>query len=177
MQKIILLLINIIFGSLVLFSYYNGVTKNPDLSLKLWGGVPEILRPYIVGSMFIAAFGYFFFTYNFIVNVDLQSTKFFGKFSTLYLYAIYLLILIPSSLWIDLTFKYMESGLTIDWLYVVSILYCVGISSVFLFLFIIDSGDASKQFIYLASFIGGCFFVFHTLFLDGILWTSFFHKS
>ena len=60
MQKILLLLINIIFGSLVLFSYYNGVTKNPDLSLKLWGGVPEILRSYIVASMFIAAFGYFF---------------------------------------------------------------------------------------------------------------------
>ena len=72
MQKIILLLINIIFGSLVLFSYYNGVTKNPDLSLKLWGGVPEVLRSYIIVSMFIAAIGYFFFTYNlcfFVFNI------------------------------------------------------------------------------------------------------------
>ena len=37
-QKILLILLNLIFGSLVLLSYYNGINKNPDLSLKLWGG-------------------------------------------------------------------------------------------------------------------------------------------
>ena len=177
MQKIILLLINIIFGSLVLFSYYNGVTKNPDLSLKLWGGVPEVLRPYIIVSMFISAIGYFFFTYNFLVNINLQNTKFFNYFPSWNLHLIYLLILIPSSIWIDLTFKYLQSGSTLDWGYVVSVLYCVGLASILLFLFIIDSGNSNKQFIYIASFIGGCFFVFHTLFLDGILWISFFHKT
>ena len=91
MQKIIFLLINLIFGSLVLFSYYNGVTKNPDLSLKLWGGVPEVLRPYIVSFMFISALGYFFFTYNFFVNVDLSNVQFLGKFPSWSIHIIYLL--------------------------------------------------------------------------------------
>ena len=58
MQKMILLFINLIFGSLVLWSYYSGVTKNPDLSLKLWGGVPEVLRSFIVSFMFISALGF-----------------------------------------------------------------------------------------------------------------------
>ena len=36
MHKISLVLINLIFGSLGLFSYYNGVTKNPEL-IKSFG--------------------------------------------------------------------------------------------------------------------------------------------
>jgi hypothetical protein len=177
MQKILLLLLNVIFGSLVLWSYYSGVTKNPDLSLKLWGGVPEILRNYIVGFMFISAIGYFFFTYNFLVNVDLKNTIFLERFPSWSLHIVYLLILIPSSLWMDLTFRYMNSGSNLDWIYVISALYCVALSSIFLLLFIIDSGDPEKKFIYLASFIGGGCFVFHTLFLDGLIWTIFFHKK
>ena len=135
MQKILLLLLNVIFGSLVLWSYYSGVTKNPDLSLKLWGGVPEILRNYIVGFMFISAIGYFFFTYNFLVNVDLKNTIFLGRFPSWSLHLVYLLILIPSSLWMDLTFRYMNSGSNLDWIYVISALYCVALSSIFLLLF------------------------------------------
>ena len=177
MQKLILILINIIFGSLVLFSYYNGLSKYPGLSKQLWGGVPELLRPYIVYSMFIAALGYFFFTYNFLANVDLSSIKFLNRFSSWSLHIVYLLILIPSSLWINLTFKYMKSGLPLDWIYVLCVLYCVGLASIILFLFVIDSGDSKKSLIYLLSTLGVSFFVFHTLFLDGILWTIFFNKE
>ena len=147
MQKMILLFINLIFGSLVLWSYYSGVTKNPDLSLKLWGGVPEVLRSFIVSFMFISALGYFFFTYNFLVNVDLKNTIFLNRFPSWSLHIVYLLILIPSSLWIDLTFKYLRSGQSLDWIYVVSVLYCVAIESILLFLFVIDSGDTKKTFI------------------------------
>jgi hypothetical protein len=71
----------------------------------------------------------------------------------------------------------MNSGSNLDWIYVISALYCVALSSIFLLLFIIDSGDPEKKFIYLASFIGGGCFVFHTLFLDGLIWTIFFHKK
>jgi len=177
MQKLLLLFINLVFGSLVLWSYYIGVTKNPELSLKLWGGVPEILRPFIVSFMFISALGYFFFTYNFLVNIDLNNIIFLNRFPSWSLHIVYLLILIPSSLWIDFTFKYLKSGYTIDWIYVVSILYCVGLASILLFLFVIDSGDSKKTFLYIASTIGVSCFVFHTLFLDGILWTIFFHKK
>lgn len=175
MYKITLVLINLIFGSLLLFSYYNGVTKNPDLSAKLWGGVPESLRTFIVVSMFISAIGYFFFTSNFIFNVNLHEKKFLGRFPGWSLHIIYLLILIPSSIWIDLTFQYLKSGVPLHWVYVLSALYCVGLSSILLFLFVVDSGN-SNQIIYLISVIGAGFFVFHTMFLDGLLWTTFFHS-
>ena len=175
MYKITLVLINLIFGSLLLFSYYSGVTKNPDLTTKLWGGVPESLRTFIVASMFISAIGYFVFTSNFILNVNLDEKKFLGKFPGWSLHIVYLLILIPSSLWIDLTFQYLRTGVPLHWVYVLSALYCVGLSSILLFLFVVDSGN-SGQSIYLLSVIGAGFFVFHTMFLDGLLWTIFFHS-
>ena len=174
-QKITLLIINVILGSMVLYSYYSGLNKEPELSLKLWGGVPSILQPIIIGCMFISALGYFLFTYNFLINADVDKL-FLNKFTYWSLHVLYLLILIPSMLWINFTFKYMKSGDIFDWYIVVAILFCVAIASIILFLFTIDMNFENNMFIYLSSVIGVSFFVFHTLFLDGFIWTVFFHK-
>ena len=74
-QKFIFIAINIVFGSLVLFSYYNGLNREPQLSLKLWGGVPKSLQPFIVSCMFAGAIGYFFFTSHLLFNVDANNFK------------------------------------------------------------------------------------------------------
>ena len=92
MHKISLVILNIIFGSLVLLSYYNGINKHPELSLKLWGGVPKVLHTFIVSFMFVGAIGYFFFTAHLLLNID-TNYMFFGKFNYWYLHIIYLLIL------------------------------------------------------------------------------------
>ena len=85
-QKILLILINLIFGSLVLFSYYSGLNKEPELSAKLWGGVPSLLHQFIIYSMFISAIGYFLFTYNFLVNINVENFLFLNKFNYWYLH-------------------------------------------------------------------------------------------
>ena len=178
-QKIILLLINIIFGSMVLLSYYFGLNKLKSLgkdSMLLWGGIPEILQPIIVSFMFLGAIGYFFFTYNFLINVDPDEVLFLNRFKYWTLHILYLLIFIPSMLWICQTINYMDSGSQIDWIITVIILFTVAIASVILFLFTIDL-KIDNKFMYLASVIGAALFTFHTLFLDGLIWTIFFHKS
>ena len=177
MQKIALIFINIIFGSLVLLSYYKGVNREPELSLKLWGGVPKVLQPYIVASMFISALGYFFFTANFLLNVNSEEVKFLGKFNYWSLCVVYLFILIPSALWIELSFSYMKSGDINTWYYTISTLYCVAIFSVILLLFTVDTYVDNNSKLYLPSVIGASLFAFHTLFLDGLIWTFFFHKN
>jgi len=176
MHKVSLVIINIIFGSLVLLSYYNGVTKNPELSLKLWGGVPKTLHTFITSFMFVGALGYFFFTAHLLINVE-TSHMFFNRFSYWHLNFIYLMILIPSALWIDLTFLYMQSSTTINWIYVISCLYCVALFSIFLFLFIVETNIENYQWLYLPAVLGSLAFAFHTVFLDGILWTFFFNES
>ncbi len=176
-QKILLILLNLIFGSLVLLSYYNGINKNPDLSLKLWGGVPKILQPFIVGCMFAGALGYFFFTAHLLLNIDPNTIRFFNKFSYWYLHIIYLLILIPSALWIDLTFAYINDSNLVNWGYVISCLYCVALFSIFLMLFVVDTSVDKNPWLYLPAVFGSFIFTFHTVFLDGILWTIFFNKN
>ena len=176
MHKVLLVIINVIFGSLVLLSYYNGVTKNPELGLKLWGGVPKILHTFIISFMFIGALGYFFFTAHLLINVE-SSYIFFNRFSYWYLNFIYLMILIPSALWIDLTFLYMQTSTTMNWIYVVSCLYCVALFSVILFLFIVDTNVEKNYWLYFPAVLGSLAFTFHTVFLDGILWTFFFNKN
>ena len=176
MQKIVLIFINIMFGSLVLLSYYKGVNREPELSLKLWGGVPKVLQPYIVASMFISALGYFFFTANFLLNINPEEAKFLGKFNYWSLCVVYLFILIPSALWIELSFSYMKSGDINTWYYTVSTLYCVAIFSVVLLLFTVDTYVDNSSKLYLPSVLGASLFTFHTLFLDGLIWTFFFHR-
>ena len=178
-QKTILVLINLVFGSMVLLSYYNGVNnlklagKDPNI---LWGGVPVILQPIIVAFMFLGALGYFVFTYNFLFNVSVDQV-FLKKFNYWSLHALYLLVFIPSMLWLGLTTKYIASGASFDWALVVLCLVCVAIASVFLFLFTIDLKMEKQGVMYLSSVIGAGVFTFHTLFLDGLIWISFFHKS
>ena len=179
-QKIVLVLINLVFGSMVLLSYRYGVNKLVDMgkdpSKLLWGGVPDILQPIIVVFMFIGAAGYFLFTYNFLFNVSTDKV-FLGKFSYSTLHMLYLLIFIPSMVWIGLTIEYVGSNRgAFDWIVIVLVLFTVAGSSILLLLFSIDLKVESGR-MYLPSVVGAALFTFHTLFLDALLWTTFFHRG
>ena len=179
-QKIILGLINLIFGSMVLLSYYYGVDKlksaGKDPAL-LWGGVPEVIQPAIVIFMFLGAIGYFFFTYNFLFNVNTEQV-FLKRFNYSSLHMLYLLIFIPSMVWIGLTIDYIDSSRSLfDWAVIVIVLLTVAAASVFLLLFSIDLKTDNNTFMYYASVIGAAVFTFHTLFLDGLVWLSLFHRN
>ena len=82
-QKYFFIVINIILGPLLLYTYYRGVSQNSDIVSKLWGGVPPVLIPYIVVSMCIAAFGYFFFTYYLTFEINQETLLIFNRFKSL----------------------------------------------------------------------------------------------
>ena len=77
--KFYLILINIIFGPLLLFTYYKGVYSGID-GTQLWGGMPQFLRPISGISMIVSAIGYFFFTYYLLTKVNLDY-QFFNRFN------------------------------------------------------------------------------------------------
>ena len=176
LQKYLFILINLTLGSVLLFTYYRGVTNNTDISSKLWGNVPQYLTPYIVSSMFIAAIGYFIFTYFILCKIDYNSVKIFNRFSFSFFIIIYLLILIPSCFWIDLSIQYIITGNLLLWKLIVLILYTVGISSIILLLSLISINPNNGSILYKLSIFGCSCFVFHTMCLDGLLWTLLFHK-
>ena len=164
-QKKYFLLINLILGSLLLFSYYNGVNRNPEIASQLWGGVPPVLIPYIVSSMFLGAFGYFFFTYYLAFKLEHSSVKVFKKFRFSIFNIIYLLILLPSCLWMDLSIIYISTQNSLFWILAVVGLYTVGLSSVLLLLCLINIKPKKKSLLYRVSVIGCCFLRFTQCFL------------
>ena len=176
MQKYLFIIINIILGSFLLFTYYRGVTNNPDIAPKLWGGVPPYLTSYIVGFMFIGAIGYFFFTYYLTFKINHETVLFFNRYNFSYIIILYLLILIPSCVWIDLSLLYIKSGNPLIWKLIVIVLYTVGLSSIMLLIALLNINPNNGSILYKLAIYGCACFSFHTMFLDGLLWTIFFHK-
>ena len=175
-QKSLFIIINLIFGSILLYTYYRGVTSNPEIASKLWGGVPIHLTKYIVSSMFLGAIGYFFFSYYLIFKVDHNTLIVFNKYSFQLFIILYLLILIPSCFWIDLSIHYVINQNPLVWKLIVLVLYTVGISSLILLLSLLNINPNDGSILYKFAIIGCIFFTFHTFFLDGLLWTIFFHR-
>ena len=137
-QKTLFIIINILLGYVLLYSYYRGVTNNPDIAPKLWGGVPEYITQYMVISMFLGAFGYFFFTYYLLFQVDHNTIQVFNKYNFNFFIILYLLILIPSCLWIDLSLYYIVSQNPLIWKLIVFVLFTVGFTSLILLLSILN---------------------------------------
>src|SRR5512140_1248083 len=102
--------INVLGGAAVLGSYAYGLRTNPNALNVLWGGVPASIRPFYTLGMFLAAAGYFAFIYFILFRLDPDQTRVwnrpgFGIFNILFA-----AILIPSALWMPLTFAAAEAA-------------------------------------------------------------------
>jgi hypothetical protein len=98
-----------IFGPIVLASYWFGVSKMED-PMALWGGIPESVRPANIFCMFLAAIGFLIMWWLFLYKWDATSVEALnwpwaesnvGGHARLLL--AFLLVMIPSALWLELT--------------------------------------------------------------------------
>lgn len=105
----------LIFGPIVLLSYGFGLARMEEKQL-LWGGIPEGLRSLNVACMFIAAIGFLIMWWYFLYKWDaalvetLQwpwTTEGLGGHARLLI--AFVLILIPSALWLELTHFHMSN--------------------------------------------------------------------
>jgi len=104
LKKWLLLFINIFGGIAVLGSYVQGILAHPRAAETLWGGVPLSIRPFYTAGMFLAAAGYFAFTYFILFRLDPRQARIFQRFGFGEFNALYAAILLPSALWMPLTF-------------------------------------------------------------------------
>ncbi len=70
------LAINVVGGVAVLGSYVHGLVTHPETRNALWGTIPEELKAVYGVTMWLAAGGYFFFSYYFLVRTDAASVRF-----------------------------------------------------------------------------------------------------
>ena len=169
-----LIVILLIGGLAVLGSYLWGVQIRSDVSQILWGGVPEIIRPLYTVNMFLAAAGYFLFTFFILYRLEPEKAKAISRFGYTVFQILYLAILIPSALWLPLTFLAVDqSSQGLLWLVRV-VLIVVGAASIGVLLALHKVRPPQSTGAYRLALVGSIFFCIQTVILDAIVWAVFF---
>lgn len=155
-------------------SYAHVLLKNTELRSELWGAVPDHIRPYYTICMFLAAIGYFFFTGYIIKYVSFDTTQIFGCYNFTIINLLYAGFLIPSALWIYMTFAMISNPSVLLWIGIRIILFTVGFSSIGLFLAFFFSNFEKSSWLFYAGIAGLIPFSIQTMILDAIVWPYYF---
>jgi hypothetical protein len=167
-----LIILNVVGGLAVLGSYAWGILTHPGQVDALWGGVPEAWRPGYGLSMLPAAIGYLVFASYLLFRVDPSTTTFPGGLPYGALWVPFLLILLPSALWMPLTFRFVESGGEGLWIAIRVALSLVGLGSVSLLAMVAGIQPREHPVHWGFSVAGAVAFLFQTGVLDALLWTG-----
>jgi hypothetical protein len=167
-----MILINVLGGIAVLGSYAWCLTRYPAGAGDFWGGVPDGLRPVYTVNMFLAAAGYFAFTFFLVFRLapgDGARGLGRGTFN-----ALYALILAPSALWMPLTFAMLESPSDGFWWAVRLTLAAVGIGSLGLLAGLVVVRPSPPTWAHRLAVVGSVAFCLQTAVLDALVWPAFF---
>ncbi len=175
-QQIILLIVNAIGGIAVIGSYIYGLNVQSGGASILWGGVPENIRPVYTISMILSALGYFAFLYYILFRLSPSEVTIANTFGFSLFFAIFILILLPSALWMPLTNLYVGAPSTGTWVIIRAILALVGIGSIAL-VWALLSLQAREGVAYWLAVAGGGYFAIHTAILDAIVWAALFKST
>ena len=74
-QKKTWLAINAVGGAAVLGSYVHGLLTHPETRNELWGSIPPELQAVYGVTMWLAAGGYFFFSYYFLLRTEAERLR------------------------------------------------------------------------------------------------------
>lgn len=139
----------------------------------LWGGVPAQLRSLYTTNMFLAAAGYLVFSI-FILLTKQDEVKVAGRFGFGSFLILYLLVLIPSALWMPLTILAIEqSSQVLLWLVRVDLLV-IALSSLGILVGLISMQPRRPTWFHILAVIGGLAFCLQTVVLDAIIWSILF---
>jgi hypothetical protein len=172
-KKWLMIVINLIGGTAVLGSYAYGVLTHPGASDILWGGVPQDIRPFYTVGMFLAAAGYFAFTY-FLLRLTPYETQVIHRFGYGVFNTLYAAILIPSALWMPLTFMAVERSSPILLWIVRVVLAVVGVASLGLLYALVNVKPRQPWWAHRMAVIGSVAFCIQTVLLDAIIWGALF---
>jgi hypothetical protein len=164
--------INLFGGIAVLGSYAYCLMSYPAQTGDFWGGVPDGLRSLYTVNMFLAAAGYFAFT--FFLMYRLKPTNTGERFGLGTFNALYALILIPSALWMPLTFAMLEAPSDGLWWAIRLTLAAVGIGSLGLLAGLVAVRPSPPSLAHKLAVAGSLAFCLQTAVLDAAVWPAFF---
>jgi hypothetical protein len=166
--------INVLGGTAVLASYAHGLWSHPTTRSDLWGEVPQAIRPVYGGWMFVAAAGYLVFTYYLFFCLDPKEARIAHRFDIRVFNVLYGVILVPSALWMPLTFELLDDPNPGLWLVIRLVLWIVGLASVILVVALLSLRPRQPARAYRLAVAGSIAFTIQTALLDALVWTAFF---
>jgi len=173
-KKWLLLTINLLGGAAVLGSYAHGIRTHPSATDVLWGGVPGSIRTFYTVGMFLAAAGYFAFIYFFLFRLRPASARLGNRFGFGAFNILFAGILIPSALWMPLTFATAEASSQVLLWGVRLVLAAVGLASLGLLAALLNTRPRQPLWAYWLAVIGCAAFCLQTAVLDMIVWSAYF---
>lgn len=169
-----LLSIVLLGGAAVLASYAYVLGMDPVTQAGLWGGVTAALLPAYVASMALATGGYFAFTFFLLLRADPDRVRIAGRFGYGMFPVLYVLILVPSAMWLPLTSAMVQQTGTLLWLAIRAVLAVVGLASVALLLALLSLRPRRPARAYWLGVAGAVAFCLQTAVLDLFVWTAHF---
>jgi hypothetical protein len=173
-QRRSLLALNVVGGLAVLGSYAWGIAANPETRGAVWGGVPESLKPLYTTSMLLAALGYFLYSHLVFLRLDPEKTVLAGGFGYRAFHFLYTLVLLPSALWMPLTFAMLAAPGAGLWLAIRLVLALVGLGSLGLVAAVATAGPLRAPVARALAVFGALAFAFQTALLDALVWPAYF---
>ncbi len=170
-EKWLLILVNIVFGAVLLFSYYKYINFGGVDLKTLWGKAYSVKKLYLA-SVYLAALAYallLFFAIFKTVNTKRNN----AILSNLTI--IQVLIIVISMLWLPLTLVYLKEGKKpFAMLAVLIVLFIVGIASfkqIRLIQNLVSENTQCAKMTQQAAVVGAGVFFIHTFFFDFIGWS------
>ena len=167
--------INAIGGIAVLGSYAWGICLHPNNSGQVWGGVPEWLKPTYTASMLLAAAGYFPLFYFINFRVDPERVRVGGYGFDLF-GRLYVAILLPSALWMPMTFAMLAEPRPWLWLAIRLVLFTVGAASLATLAALLLLQPRQPGWPFRLAVLGCAAFCVQTALLDALVWPAYFPR-
>lgn len=165
-SQFLFLLLIFILGICVVFSYQQGIKRREDIEV-LWGGLSKKLRKIYTISILVSTVAFFVSFIYILLLIGDGSYPFF--------FIIYTVMLIASAFWMPLVNRFVKTKSDIDWYLMRTSLIFTGLSSFFLFFFLLNIQE-STIFYYIA-LASSIILTLHTGILDAIVWPKEWRKS
>ncbi len=175
--KIITGIIVVLGGIGVVASYVIGAVKNPNGAQALWGGVSKNLIPLYTLGMFVSAVAFLASTYYIFFKLDASSVTVWPGAKFWIFTVVYLLILIPSALWMTLTIRMVDNPSTVFEIGIRTVLILTAIGSLLLVISLATVSPKVVDWTYWLALIGSSLFFLHTAVLDATIWTILFFRK
>ena len=172
-QKRTLLWLNALGGTAVLVSYAWSLLAYSGPGGDFWGGVPAALQSVYSMTMLLAVAGYFAFT-RFVFRLRPSEVKIANRFDYRAFQWIYALILVPSALWMPLTFAMIQDPSPGLWFAILATLSVVGVGSLLLVSALLRLEPRTPRVSYRLALVGSVAFAFQTALLDALVWPVYF---